>query len=494
MMFQGEPHDHQPHNNHELPAEQAADGFNPHDHPESNGTACSPADVGKPTENGGNQPEPHKELEQQYELDIDCPRTAEDAPECSCEPSWRVLDPKDPLSQTFVQINKLHLQAVRMACPSEDDYIPDHNTRIYSRAGLTNYRADQLATIGLTLRRFPLVAAMFDEGAFCLQLMHRICEHLEVVRAERRHLIDAATVELLQPTRRNQAMRTLRWIDLKLTELIDELDPISRPIPEEDPDEDAPTPADDYESGAGSFHVDDRSEYNTTFTFTVGKLEGIEILRAVRNAAKVHGITQGAALLELIRGNIDAEVVLHLFQNTGGLPLDKVFGEGHWLANAASQHWLTRITHLAGAGEASNESYHPTATVKANVIGRDAHCRFPGCDVPAHRCQVDHVKRYDHDNPADGGPTATANLHLLCGKHHRLKTAGNWDATIHSDASETWTSHGDGHVIVTTPDGPLGRPTFKHRAVERVRVTNEYNTQRLRNKAMRKKAMQEGAG
>ena len=147
-------------------------------------------------------------------------------------PSWRVLDPEDELSQTFVQINKLHLAAARMTCPDEGDFIPDHNTRVHARAGITNYRADQLAVIGLTLQRFPKVAAMFEEGAFCLQLMHRICEHLEPITPERQSVIDIATVKLLQPSVGNQAMRTLAWIDEKLTALIDELEPLSRPIPE----------------------------------------------------------------------------------------------------------------------------------------------------------------------------------------------------------------------------------------------------------------------
>lgn len=410
------------------------------------------------------------------------------------EPSWRVLDPEDPLSQTFVHINKLHLKAARMACPDIDDLVLDHTTRIHARTGLTNYRAEQLSLVGLTLRDFPQVATLFEEGAFCFQLVHRVCEHLSLVQPDRRQIIDAATVTLLQPSRRDQMMRTLKWIDEKVTKLIDELEPMSRPIPDDDHDEDAPDPADDYEQGVGSFHVDDRGEKQTTFVFTVDKVEGVEIMRAIRNAAKVHGITHGAALVELIRGNIEAEVTLHLFQNTGGLPLNEVFGEGHWLNTAASKHWLTRITHLAGAGEASNESYHPTAQVRANVIGRDGHCRFPGCEVPAHKCQIDHVKRYDHEDPANGGPTDTSNLHLLCAKHHRLKTAGSWDVTIHDDATETWTSHGDGHVVVTTPDGPLGRPSFRHKAVERTRLVNEYNRKRLENKAARLRAIQEAAG
>jgi uncharacterized protein DUF222 len=49
------------------------------------------------------------------------------------------------------------------------------------------------------------------------------------------------------------------------------------------------------------------------------------------------------------------------------------------------------------------------------VIVRDRHCRFPGCDRPHTWCDAHHVLHW-----ADGGPTAVANLLLLCRRHHRM--------------------------------------------------------------------------
>ena len=49
------------------------------------------------------------------------------------------------------------------------------------------------------------------------------------------------------------------------------------------------------------------------------------------------------------------------------------------------------------------------------VIVRDRHCRFPGCDRPQAWCDAHHVLHW-----ADGGPTALANLLLLCRRHHRM--------------------------------------------------------------------------
>jgi hypothetical protein len=67
---------------------------------------------------------------------------------------------------------------------------------------------------------------------------------------------------------------------------------------------------------------------------------------------------------------------------------------------------------------------------------RDQHCRFPGCNRPAERCEIDHAKPYDA-----GGHTDTCNLGPLCKFHHEMKTAGYWHITTSArDGSCTWRS------------------------------------------------------
>lgn len=50
---------------------------------------------------------------------------------------------------------------------------------------------------------------------------------------------------------------------------------------------------------------------------------------------------------------------------------------------------------------------------------RDRTCRHPYCDVPADRCQVDHVVPW-----SAGGPTVQWNGRLACGRHNRSRVFG----------------------------------------------------------------------
>jgi hypothetical protein len=49
------------------------------------------------------------------------------------------------------------------------------------------------------------------------------------------------------------------------------------------------------------------------------------------------------------------------------------------------------------------------------LVARDRGCVFPGCDRPPGWCHAHHVTHW-----VDGGPTALANLALLCAAHHTL--------------------------------------------------------------------------
>ena len=58
-----------------------------------------------------------------------------------------------------------------------------------------------------------------------------------------------------------------------------------------------------------------------------------------------------------------------------------------------------------------------SAAQRRVVQVRDRHCQHPaGCDVPADKCQVDHIVEY-----TDGGSTSIENARLLVPVHNRRR-------------------------------------------------------------------------
>jgi hypothetical protein len=55
-----------------------------------------------------------------------------------------------------------------------------------------------------------------------------------------------------------------------------------------------------------------------------------------------------------------------------------------------------------------------TGAIRRAIELRDQECTHPFCDIPAERCQVDHIIPY-----SQGGPTTQENGRLLCGHDNR---------------------------------------------------------------------------
>lgn len=86
------------------------------------------------------------------------------------------------------------------------------------------------------------------------------------------------------------------------------------------------------------------------------------------------------------------------------------------------------------------DTYSPTEGMRRFLRARDQHCRFPGCRMPVHRCQIDH----NHDH-ARGGRTDLSNLSHFCTGHHVLKHPDiderhRWTARQLPDRSLDWVS------------------------------------------------------
>lgn len=101
--------------------------------------------------------------------------------------------------------------------------------------------------------------------------------------------------------------------------------------------------------------------------------------------------------------------------------------------------------------------YRPSSALDEFVRMRDLTCRFPSCDQPAEKCDLDHAI------PWPFGPTHASNIRALCRKHHLMKTfwtgTGGWSDRQYPDGTIVWTSP-TGATYTTRPGSRLLFPTW----------------------------------
>ena len=141
---------------------------------------------------------------------------------------------------------------------------------------------------------------------------------------------------------------------------------------------------------------------------------------------------------------------------TGTTPAAEISAEGlitsELIAELAKSAKLVPLIH-PGYGP-PEPGYRPSKALTDFVRARDLTCRWPGCDVPAVHCQLDHTIPY-----ADGGPTHAGNLKCYCPTHHLLKTFWGWTEKQLADGTLILTSPA-GHTHVTTPGSALLFPSL----------------------------------
>ncbi|WP_234356765.1 HNH endonuclease signature motif containing protein [Streptomyces sp. NBRC 110028] len=129
-------------------------------------------------------------------------------------------------------------------------------------------------------------------------------------------------------------------------------------------------------------------------------------------------------------------------------------GQARGVAFAEGTVWRRLITHPTTGMLIKTDptTYKPTAEVERHVVARDAHCTFPTCNMPAHRCDLDHVAPFNHTDPTAGGQTTPDNLTTLCRRHHLMKTHHpGWALKRDSESgTTTWTAP-TGHTYTNHP-------------------------------------------
>ncbi len=155
-------------------------------------------------------------------------------------------------------------------------------------------------------------------------------------------------------------------------------------------------------------------------------------------------------------------VVIHVIAEAatldgrGAAPVSEVGADGlippELVAELAESAKLVALVHPADAPPESG--YVPSAALADFVRCRDLTCRWPGCDRPAHDCDLDHTIPY-----SQGGLTHASNLKCYCRTHHLVKTFWGWNEQQLPDGTLILTSPA-GCTYVTTPGSALLFPSL----------------------------------
>lgn len=160
-----------------------------------------------------------------------------------------------------------------------------------------------------------------------------------------------------------------------------------------------------------------------------------DVLTELLLATDLHTLFAGSAT-EAIQARVQIMVPADTEQGTAELAGYGPIGTGtaRNLAGTAP-HWEHITTDPATGSVLAVDRYRPSEEMRRLLGARDQHCRFPGCRIPANRCDIDHTIDAHY-----GGPTATDNLANLCRGHHTLKHNSKWRVTQRAGGVLEWTS------------------------------------------------------
>ncbi|MFD6727288.1 HNH endonuclease signature motif containing protein [Corynebacterium xerosis] len=396
----------------------------------------------------------------------------------------------EPVTNLARARNILDVELAEGVAPAGDDDVDSHAASVATRIGAGKSRAVDYCDVGIMFRRMPRIRDLCRSGAFPLWHLTKMAAAVVAVSDDDIAEVESTFLDYLHPRRDFQALPGIRVFMRELRRMVESVEPIATP-----PDEDDPKPItgesysvdNEYPGEYGELRAILRKDRLAEFDATV---------RAIRDSKIKAGedCSLGDALMAMCRGDFaGAKVTMNIYvdgdasEDTLQVWLD---GAG-WLPKHVSGEWIARAHSVRLSADSRTDGYVPTDAQKARVRGRDGGCRFPGCDVPAHKCQIDHVIDFDPANPL--GVTATWNMQCLCQHHHNLKTSRHWRAVIHDDGTVTWFDHTGTAFATTVPHGPIahiGRQTFDQRATRLASTIHGDNLRRMRAEADAAAAME----
>ncbi|MCA1736963.1 MAG: HNH endonuclease [Actinobacteria bacterium] len=158
-----------------------------------------------------------------------------------------------------------------------------------------------------------------------------------------------------------------------------------------------------------------------------GETRTLDQIRADLLLDLVLGVEQSSSTGE---GTVDIHVDLDTLAGLGETP-GELLGFGPVISDIARQvtarqldcRWSWTVTDPETGLPLYNgiTRRRPRAAVRQAVEARNPHCTFPGCRMPAQRCDLDHRHLY-----SQGGETCLGNLVPICRRHHVVRHRFGW--------------------------------------------------------------------
>ena len=178
------------------------------------------------------------------------------------------------------------------------------------------------------------------------------------------------------------------------------------------------------------------------------------VIRVIAEQSAIEAATNSAATVDNAAGTSNPPSTPALMLGRGVLPAPL-------LAEAIGNGATIKPIRMPGLEPEAN--YRPSPELAEFVRTRDLFCRFPGCDVPADRCDIDHAR------PWPIGPTHASNLNCKCRQHHLMKTfwtgIGGWRDVQLPDATVIWSAP-TGKTYTTKPGSRLFFPHWNTTTAE----------------------------
>jgi hypothetical protein len=380
--------------------------------------------------------------------------------------------------------------AARASCGAEVDLLPDE---IATRLAITRRAAERKIELAAGLRRHPRLAAVLDEGSVSVRKVEVLLEETEHLP---RRTADAVIVRVLAAAD-ERTVPQLR-ADVRVAELALDAEAAAarhaearrdrcvRMVPAPDamawihallPAADAVTVMTALDGAAACEPGDQRTADQRradALTAMARRVldsglgpDGMPL--PVRQHRRPHllvtvagvsaGVGPAGAADGSAGGGAGSGTAAHL-AGYGPVPLTAV---AHLLGGASRAPLLVDDAGVPVVEVAGTDRYRPSADLARAVIDRDRTCRFPGCRVPADRCDIDHVEPFDPDRPARW-QTVERNLQALCRHHHRLKTHGGWYVSRDPISGATLWESPTGRVHIVSLEPVLAVATPEPRA------------------------------